>query len=123
MWAILDNMTAEYRRFRKFVLGAGLSQLAGLPLANEVFTEVRRSIESRNGSDTIFQRNVIDYVEFRKACDRVDLLVTKIDLEEFMSYLDMERFLGLRSRDSLLTVFSLHSPPLAQLRIKRADII
>ena len=39
-------------------------------------------------------------MEYRKACDRVYLLVTKIDLEEFMSYLDMEHFLGLRSRDT-----------------------
>ena len=83
-------MTAEYPRFRKFVLGAGFSQLAGLPLANELFTEVRRRIESCNGPDTKFQRDVIDYMDYCKACDGVDLPITKIDLEEFMSYLYME---------------------------------
>ena len=93
-------MTAEYPRFRKFVLGAGFSQLAGLPLANELFTEVRRRIESRNGPDTKFQRDVIDYMDYCKACDGVDLPITKIDLEEFMSYLDMEHILGLRGRDT-----------------------
>lgn len=93
-------MTAAHPGFKIFVLGAGFSRPAGLPLAVELFAEVRRRIESRYGRDTKFQRDVEDYLEYRKACDGMDLQEPAIDLEELMSFLDIEHFLKLRGSDT-----------------------
>ncbi len=93
-------MTDGHPGCRLFVLGAGFSQPAGLPLASEIFTQVRRNIELDYGRDTKFQIDVQKYLEYRKACDGVDLEETAIDLEQFMSFLDIEHFLELRGSDS-----------------------
>lgn len=93
-------MIAAHPGFRIFVLGAGFSRPAGLPLATELFTEVRRHIENRHGRDTKFQRDVENYLRYRKRCDGMELHETAIDLEELMSYLDIEHFLGLRGSDT-----------------------
>ncbi len=85
---------------RIFVVGAGFSRPAGLPLASELFSEVRRRIEDRHGRDTKFQRDLSNYIEYRTACDGVALAETTIDLEEFMSFLDIEHFLELRGSDT-----------------------
>jgi hypothetical protein len=85
-------MDEAHPGFRIFVLGAGFSRPAGLPLGGELFTEVRKRIELRHGLDTKFQRDVENYIEYRKACTGVELLESEIDLEEFLSFLDIEHF-------------------------------
>lgn len=93
-------MDEAHPGFRIFVLGAGFSRSAGLPLGAELFTEVRKCIEFRHGRDTKFKRDVGNYLEYRKACTGVELLEPEIDLEEFMSFLDIEHFLELRGSDT-----------------------
>jgi hypothetical protein len=89
-------MPSEHPGLRIFILGAGFSRLAGLPLATELYTIVRQSIEQQYGKDTKFQRDIDYYIEYRKRCDGIELTENEIDLEEFMSFLDMEHFLELR---------------------------
>jgi SIR2-like domain len=89
-------MSSEHPGFRIFILGAGFSRLAGLPLATELYTLVRQSIENKHGKNTKFQGDIEKYIEYRKSCDGLDLSENQIDLEEFMSFLDMEHFLELR---------------------------
>lgn len=89
-------MTERHPGFRIFVLGAGFSRPAGLPLATELFSEVRNRIEQHHGRDTKFQRDLENYIEYRTACDGTYLQKEAIDLEEFMSFLDIEHFLELR---------------------------
>jgi SIR2-like domain len=93
-------MLAAHPGFRIFVLGAGFSRPAGLPLAIELFSEVRSRIQRRHGRDTKFQRDLDNYIEYRTACDAVALHESAIDLEEFMSFLDIEHFLELRGSDT-----------------------
>jgi hypothetical protein len=93
-------MSSIHPGFRIFVLGAGFSRSAGLPLAPELLGEVRREIEGRYGRDTKFQRDVENYVEYRTACDGHPCVEASIDLEEFMSFLDIEHYLGLRGSDT-----------------------
>ena len=50
--------------------------------------------------DTKFERDLSRYVDYRKACNNKELLPSKIDLEDFMSYLDIEHFLRLRGSDT-----------------------
>lgn len=47
---------------RIFILGAGFSRPAGLPLATELFPKVRGSIMQRYGSDTKFELDLSRYV-------------------------------------------------------------
>lgn len=93
-------MSEQHPGFRVFVIGAGFSRPAGLPLASELFSEVRNRIELRHGPETKFQRDVEDYLEYRKACDGLDLDEANLDLEQFMSYLDIEHYLDLRGSDT-----------------------
>ena len=92
-------MTIEHPGFRIFVLGAGFSRLAGLPLGSELFSEVQESIRRRHGRETKFERDLSRYREYRHACKNVCQSI-EVDLEEFMSYLDIEHFLSLRGSDT-----------------------
>ena len=93
-------MNASHPGFRIFILGAGFSQPAGLPLASELFSEVCHSIRSYYGRDTKFERDLKNYLRYRKACDQTDHPLSETDLEEFMSYLDIEHYLTLRGSDT-----------------------
>lgn len=93
-------MSKAHPGFRIFVLGAGFSRLAGLPLGTELFDEVRRRIDCTYGTSTKFHRDLDAYIEYRLKCDGRRLNVSDIDFEDFMSYLDIEHFLGLRGKDT-----------------------
>jgi hypothetical protein len=92
-------MAARHPGFRIFVLGAGFSRPAGLPLAAELFDEVKRRIEDQYGTDTKFHRDLDDYLDYRFDCEGVAQR-EPVDLEVLMSYLDMEHYLGLRGKDT-----------------------
>lgn len=93
-------MSSDHPGFRIFVLGAGFSKPAGLPLASELYGEVKSAIEARHGKETKFQRDLENYIEYRRACDGITIDESNIDLEELMSFLDIEHFLGLRGSDT-----------------------
>lgn len=82
--------------FRIFVLGAGFSRPAGLPIALELYPLVREHIVSRHGTETKFDRDVHDYLEYSGACGFTGQTEENLDLEKFMSYLDIEHYLGFR---------------------------
>ena len=108
------GLSKEHPGFRIFVLGAGFSVPAGLPTAAELYPEVVRRVERSYGKDNRFHWAVQDYIDYRKRSDGVELSIDTIDLEEFMSYLDIEHFLGLEGSDTL----SEHGNA-AQLFVKR----
>jgi len=93
-------MALQHPGFRIFILGAGFSKPAGLPLASELFRLVKRSIETKHGKDTKFQRDLENYIDYRKSCDGVQINESDVDLEALMSFLDIEHFLGLRGKDT-----------------------
>lgn len=93
-------MASQHPGFRIFILGAGFSKPAGLPLASALFREVKRSLEEQHGKDTKFQRDIDNYLVYRKSCDEVQIGESEIDLEALMSFLDIEHFLGLRGSDT-----------------------
>lgn len=92
-------MAATHPGFRIFVIGAGFSRTAGLPLAFELFPEVQKRIELRYGRDTKFHRDLADYLTYRSDCEGVSA-DSPVDLEAFLSYLDIEHFLELRGSDT-----------------------
>jgi hypothetical protein len=86
--------------FRVFVLGAGFSKLAGLPLGNELFGEVCKKIVTQYGKDTRFQRDLEEYVEYRNNCGDKNIQLENVNLEDFLTFLDMEHYLDLRGKDT-----------------------
>lgn len=89
------------RGFRIFIIGAGFSVPAGLPLASDLYRLVKESIENAYGADTRFHQSLKEYIDYRKTCDNIEFDENDIDLEQFMSFLDIEHFLGLQGSDTL----------------------
>ncbi|GBF44460.1 SIR2-like domain protein [Leptospira ellinghausenii] len=81
---------SEHPGYRIFVLGAGFSQPAGLPLAGNLFEKVVQIIENQYGRKTKFQTDLDEFKRYARDTR------TSLDLESFMSYLDIEHYLKLR---------------------------
>ena len=83
--------------FRFFVLGAGFSYPAGLPLAEKLWGEVYR--RQRDNISGFLER----YVRFKKECDGVDVDPNgeSFNFEAFMGFLDIEHSLEFRGGDTL----------------------
>jgi hypothetical protein len=87
------------RKTALYVLGAGFSAAAGLPLANDLWREVyRRALSTRWTSQ--FREDLDEYVEFKEKCDGVRLERDQVDFEEFLGFLDIEHYLRLRGKDT-----------------------
>lgn len=93
-------MVSEHPGFRIFILGAGFSKLAGLPLGSQLYPKVIHEIRTTYGIDTKFERDLARYISYQKACNDINLEPSSVDLEDFMSYLDIEHFLSLRGSDT-----------------------
>lgn len=91
----------ENKRFRIIILGAGFSKPAGLPLGIELFAEIRRRAKNRFGLKNHIERDLTEYVNYRRLCDGQEISPNDVDLEQFMSFLDIEHYLGLRGSDTL----------------------
>lgn len=87
-------------RFRIFILGAGFSRPAGLPLAHELWDEIRSRAEQRSGRAGRFSSDLDLYLQFRRECDGVDLGRGEVDFEDFLAFLDVEHHLGLAGSDT-----------------------
>jgi hypothetical protein len=88
------------RRHRIVVLGAGFSKHAGLPLGVELWQEILDRAKVLQGRAGKFQDDLTTYRTFREQCDGVHLPLEQIDFEEFLGFLDIEFFLGLRGSDT-----------------------
>ena len=86
--------------YRIYLLGAGFSRSAGLPVASELFPLVRAAIEEKHGTDTKFHRDLRNYLSYCADCGVSGQQEESLDLEVFMSYLDIEHYLGLRGGDT-----------------------
>lgn len=87
-------------RYRIFVLGAGFSRAAGVPLAFELWRDVQRRARTLSGRAEQFWEDLETYIQYRKACDGVTLTRDQVDFEEFLAFLDIEHYLGLRGSDT-----------------------
>ncbi|MGD9981557.1 MAG: SIR2 family protein [Hyphomonadaceae bacterium] len=88
------------KRFRLFVLGAGFSKAAGLPLANELWAEVRKRARLLDGRAARFARDLRSYIEFKRRTEGIEFNDNDVPFEAFMEYLDLEHFLGMRGSDT-----------------------
>ena len=91
---------ADNRRFRIFILGAGFSKHAGLPLGPELWQEIRSRAHLLPGRAAKFQSDLESYIDYRRDCDGCELTPDDVDFEDFCGFLDIEHFLGLRGSDT-----------------------
>jgi hypothetical protein len=92
-------------RCRIIILGAGFSRPAGFPLATELWKEIREAAESFPSDlrASKFNDDLAHYIEFRKAAYGEVLTPDKVDFEDFMRFLDVEHYLGLRGSNTWST--------------------
>lgn len=90
-------------RYRLIILGAGFSRPAGFPLAVELWKQIRETAAKRfSASDRAYKFNndLQHYIDFRKETDGKVLTPEMVDFEDFMRFLDVEHYLGLRGSDT-----------------------
>jgi len=96
----MEEVDFASQKFAIYILGAGFSKPAGLPLACELWDEVRRRALLLSGRAECFRDDLKTYLEYRKQCDGKELTFEQVDLEEFMAFLDIEFYLGLRGKET-----------------------
>ena len=89
-------------KYRLIILGAGFSRPAGLPLAVDLWKEI--SVEAASfpadHRASKFNDDLRHYIEFRKDADGTVLTPETVEFEDFMRFLDVEHYLGLRGSDT-----------------------
>ncbi|MCZ6622818.1 MAG: SIR2 family protein [Deltaproteobacteria bacterium] len=86
--------------FKLLFLGAGFSQPAGLPLGVELFQAVRRSIIVEHGRDNHVEWDLERYIRYLNDCEGCCQTADTIDYEQFLGFLDVEHYLGLKGKDT-----------------------
>jgi len=89
-------------RNRLIILGAGFSRPADLPLAGELWKEIRQTAAAfpRDHRAYKFNEDLQHYIEFRRDADGEHITPETVDFESFMGFLDVEHYLGLRGGDT-----------------------
>jgi hypothetical protein len=88
------------KRIRLFILGAGFSAPAGLPLAERLWREVLQYADHLGDHAGQFNKDLSNYIRFRKDCYGEQVEAANVNFEDFMGHLDFEHFLGLRGGDT-----------------------
>lgn len=84
--------------YRIFVLGAGFSRPAGLPLASELWEEVMARARQLDWAAEELEYELKEFERYRGS--RGDDLSVPVDFEDFLSFLDFEHALGLKGSKS-----------------------
>ena len=85
--------------YRIFILGAGFSRPSGLPLGNELFSEVWKLAEIREYSQGQLGNDLKRYSRFVAKTTGCQPKIENINLEDFISFLDVEHILHLKGSD------------------------
>lgn len=100
--AVSENLAEAWasQKHALYILGAGFSVAAGLPLAEELWKEVYRRAVRMTGRAGQFRKDLDDYIEFKERAEGRQLQRDGVDFEEFLGFLDIEHYLGLRGSDT-----------------------
>lgn len=88
-------------RYALFLLGAGFSKPAGLPLGPELFEEVRREARSTYGANNALEAELTGYCTYLADVTGTAVEPQDIDFEQFMAFLDVEHYLGLAGPETI----------------------
>ena len=53
-----------------------------------------------SGAASQFRDDLDTYIEYKKECDGIELTPEQVNFEDFMAFLDVEHYLGLRGKDT-----------------------
>lgn len=88
------------RKNALYILGAGFSVAAGLPLADDLWKEVCRRALCMPGRAGQFREELDYYINFKERTEGLRLQHEEVNFEEFLGFLDIEHYLGLRGPDT-----------------------
>src|SRR5256885_1817079 len=92
-------MKAKEYSYRLIILGAGFSKFAGLPLGNELFELILK--ESKDlGLYHILEQDIRNYLTYKSITLGKNKNKIRINLEDLISYLDIEHYLRLKGSDT-----------------------
>ena len=83
-----------------FVVGAGFSKAAGIPLTSELFKLVVREAKAIEAYDKILEPDIRHYLQYYNKTHLTPIPEDDINIEGFMSYLDIEHYLSLKGSDT-----------------------
>jgi hypothetical protein len=83
-----------------YILGAGFSKPAGLPVADELWKEVVRRALPMSERAAKFRTSLENYTEYQRRCFGKGLTIETVNFEQFCGYLDIEHHLGLLGSDT-----------------------
>jgi hypothetical protein len=86
--------------YRLFVLGAGFSKPAGLPLGNELLADVLDEAKRTTSFENILRPDIERYLRFIERTRGEARTLEEMGLEPFMSFLDTEHALGFDGGDA-----------------------
>jgi hypothetical protein len=98
----LAELEAEWalQKSATYILGAGFSAAAGLPLADDLWKEVYRRALPMTGRAGQVRDDLDDYIQFNQRCKGRPFSRDDVNFEEFLGFLDVEHHLGLRGSDT-----------------------
>jgi hypothetical protein len=98
----LAELEAEWasQKMATYILGAGFSAAAGLPLADALWKEVYRRALPMTGRAGKFREDLDNYIKFKRRCEGRRLTREEVNFEEFLGFLDIEHHLGLSGSDT-----------------------
>ena len=88
-------------RYALFLLGAGFSKPAGLPLGPELFEEVRQDARTKFGANNALEGELSGYCAYLTDVTGTAVRPEDIDFEKFMAFLDVEHYLGLAGPETI----------------------
>ena len=83
-----------------FVVGAGFSRPAGIPLTSELFKLIVREAKATTAYHNILEPDIRSYLEYYNKTHTTPITEDTINIEDFMSYLDIEHYLSLKGSDT-----------------------
>jgi len=86
--------------FRLIILGAGFSKPAGLPLASELMPLILEEAKHRGESFEIVMNDLQQFCRYSQLRLGKEVQPEDVDIEQFMSFLDIEHYLGLKGKDT-----------------------
>ena len=86
--------------YRIFIIGAGFSKPAGLPLGNELWKLVLNQANIEQPFYDLLKPDIQAYLKYQKKVHDKEINVEDIEIEDLISYLDVEHFLRLKGNDT-----------------------
>lgn len=91
-----DENSIDGKKFRLFILGAGFSKPAGMPLAQELWELIRSNASGVGGRAEKFDNDLSAYIDYVKRTSGKHLELDDVNFEEFCEFLDVQHYLGTR---------------------------